>query len=69
LGFSTQKVTTKFNSFAAQDIPNESLGIDGLGQGTPYIIDRDHSYNTLMSFFGRVSYGYKSKYLLTATLR
>lgn len=69
LGFSAQKRTVKYNSFAAQDVPNEYLGIDGLGQGTPYLIQRDFTQNGLVSYFGRVNYGYLSKYLLTATLR
>ena len=69
LGFSAQKTATKYNSFAAQDIPNEYLGIDGIGQGTPYLIDRDFSDNGLVSFFGRINYSYQSKYLLTTTLR
>lgn len=50
-------------------VPNESLGISGLDEGTPYTITSAISKNNLMSYLGRVNYNYKSKYLVTANFR
>lgn len=68
-GFSTQGVTTKSNGFAAQNIPNEQLGISGLDEGLPYQAVSSLSNNTLVSFFGRVNYNYDSRFFLTGTFR
>ncbi len=68
-GFSDQ--TSKSSAFgaAAIQIPNESLGISGLDEGTPNSITSSSSSWTLQSFYGRFFYSYKSRYLLNATLR
>lgn len=50
-------------------VPNQSLGLSGLDEGTPLSISSVQSNNTLQSFLGRLNYDYKSKYLLTATFR
>jgi TonB-linked SusC/RagA family outer membrane protein len=68
-GFSMQGNKSIANGFATQNVPNESLGISGLDQGTPYSITASQSTNALASFFGRINYNYKSKYLFTATFR
>lgn len=68
-GFSLQGTTFTANGFAAENIPNESLGIQGLDEGSAYLLTSTGSSNRLMSFFGRVNYNYKSKYLFTATMR
>ncbi len=68
-GFSAQKQTDKGYYFKATHIPNESLGISGLGEGTPVEIKTSNTVSTMESFFGRVNYDYKKKYYLTATFR
>jgi TonB-linked SusC/RagA family outer membrane protein len=68
-GFSFQKESNKGNNYTAIKVPNETLGIDGLGQGTPLAIGSFGTYNTLQSYFSRVNYGYQSRYLFTATFR
>lgn len=55
--------------FSSQDIMNEKLGMYGLSQGTPYDSESMGGEYTQMSYFGRVNYDYKSKYILTATFR
>jgi len=59
----------KANGFGATLLPNENLGVNGLGQGTPQSITTTSSENTLASFLTRVNYNYKSKYLATASFR
>ncbi|MEO8172294.1 MAG: TonB-dependent receptor, partial [Sediminibacterium sp.] len=55
--------------FGATGVPNESLGIDGLAQGTPVLNRTSRSSNKMASFLGRVNYGYKGRYLATASFR
>ncbi|HMI03371.1 MAG TPA: TonB-dependent receptor [Pedobacter sp.] len=68
-GFSFQREGNKGNNYTAIKVPNETLGIDGLGQGTPLAVGSFGTYNTLQSYFSRVNYGYQSRYLFTATFR
>jgi TonB-linked SusC/RagA family outer membrane protein len=68
-GFGFQQENRKGNNYTAIKVPNETLGIDGLGQGTPLSVGSFGTYNTLQSYFSRVNYGYRSKYLFTATFR
>ncbi|MES2275945.1 MAG: TonB-dependent receptor [Bacteroidota bacterium] len=68
-GFTLQGVQSFVYGANAILVPNESLGLSGLDEGTPYSINSVQSNNTLESFLGRINYDYKSKYLLTATFR
>lgn len=68
-GFTVQGNSSKLFGSRATLVPNESLGVNGLGQGTPFYIKTTKSQNTLSSFLGRVNYNYKSKYLATASFR
>jgi TonB-linked SusC/RagA family outer membrane protein len=68
-GFTLQGNSSSVFGSRATLVPNESLGVNGLGQGTPFSITSTKSQNTLASFIGRVNYNYKSKYLLTASFR
>lgn len=68
-GFTLQDNTFMSSGFGATQLPNESLGISGLEEGTPYRLLSGSSRSTLMSFLSRVNYSYKSKYLFTASLR
>jgi TonB-dependent starch-binding outer membrane protein SusC len=63
--------TVNRSSFGATGIylPNESLGISGLDEGTAYSITSSSGSNSLLSYLARVNYSYKSKYLLTASMR
>ena len=68
-GFTLQKNTIKSNWFTAIQVPNESLGINGLDEGIPYRVGRSSTSNAIISYLGRVNYGYQNKYLLTLTMR
>lgn len=68
-GFSLQESNIKRYGFAVQGLPNEDLGMAGLDEGIPYSSDASGSEYGLTSFFGRINYDYKSRYLLTATFR
>lgn len=54
---------------AATQLPNESLGLHGLDQGTPQAPTAYGSTWTLLSYVGRVNYNYKSLYYLTGSFR
>lgn len=68
-GFSLEGVTTNTYGATSQFLPNEQLGMLGLDEGTPLAIAASGGNNKLMSFFSRVDYSYKSKYLLTLVAR
>jgi TonB-linked SusC/RagA family outer membrane protein len=55
--------------YSAKLLPNEGLGIYGLSQGTIVDPARGHDNSTLASYGARVNYSYKSKYLLSASMR
>lgn len=68
-GVTMQKVASYAYGFSASQVPNESLGMSGLDEGTITTAPTAKSANTLMSFLGRVNYAYKSRYLLTLSFR
>lgn len=68
-GMTEQQVNTSSYGFSAINVPNEALGINALSQGTPLSNISTSSFNTSVSFLGRVNYTYKSKYLFTASYR
>jgi TonB-linked SusC/RagA family outer membrane protein len=54
----------------AKDFPFDNLGNDNLGLGaTPSKVLTDFRDQMLLSFFTRVNYNYKDRYLFTATVR
>ncbi len=69
IGLSLQGRNTDRYSFEAVQIPNEDLGMRGLGMGYPRNPISTASANTLLSYLSRVNYNYRGKYLLTATFR
>ncbi|MDN5286521.1 MAG: TonB-dependent receptor plug [Mucilaginibacter sp.] len=69
VGFTTQTNKVSSYGFAATNIANESLGINGLGSGTPYTVSSGASSSAMQSFLGRVNYSLMDKYLLTASFR
>lgn len=68
-GFTLQKNNSYRFSFEATKVPNEELGISALGSGTPYNNTSTQSLSSMLSYFGRANYSYKSKYLFTFTMR
>jgi TonB-linked SusC/RagA family outer membrane protein len=69
IGYSSQNMNTSSNGFAATNLPNESLGINGIGQGTPSSVNSAASLNALQSYFARVNYTYSQNYLFTVNFR
>ncbi len=69
LGMTMQASNFDNYSMKARAIPNESLGMAGMGQGTPIQINSGISDWSLMSYLARFNYNYKSKYYLTASIR
>ncbi len=68
-GYSIQESNSESGGFTSTNVPNESLGINGLGDGTPFATTTGASIYRLQSFLSRANYNYKSKYLLTASYR
>lgn len=68
-GFTAQGNRTAISGGGSVLVPNESLGINGLSDGTPYSISSYQGQNTLMSFLERVNYSYLSRYLVTLSFR
>ena len=54
----------------ATNFPNNDIGLNDMGLGTPSEITSNVNYDDkLLSFFTRFNYNFTDKYLLTATLR
>ncbi len=68
-GITLQESDYKYNTFAYNQIPYESLGMAGIYQGTPGASSATIEEEALMSYLGRVNYNYNSKYYLTASFR
>lgn len=69
IGMSLQGSNYKANSQKMKFIPNESLGMAGMGQGTPDRATSELSDWTMLSGLARFNYNYKSKYYATASFR
>jgi TonB-dependent starch-binding outer membrane protein SusC len=68
-GFTMQENGREANGFTAVQVPNESLGVKGLDEGTPLTIVSSDTYSKLASFLARANYTFNSKYLFTASFR
>ena len=68
-GYTMQSQTNGIYGFYANQVPNESLGLDGLDQAASTSITSTTSSWGLVSFLGRANYSYWSKYLLTVSFR
>lgn len=68
-GFSVQEYKNGNYGFQGLNVLNESLGIDGLDEAGTNIGFSSSSSWSLMSLLGRLNYGYKNKYRLTASFR
>lgn len=75
LGYSYQYSQSSGFSASNKDFPNNGLGADNLGSGElakeegEVLMSSYKNDAKLISFFGRVSYDFEGKYLLTASLR
>jgi TonB-linked SusC/RagA family outer membrane protein len=69
LGYEVLELSSENYGYGSQLIPDESLGLSGMDDGLPISQRVTFSHNRLISYFGRASYDYKSKYLFTATYR
>ncbi|MGB2129144.1 MAG: SusC/RagA family TonB-linked outer membrane protein [Flavicella sp.] len=69
-GIEAQKRDAEYARMRNSEIPTDLFGMAKLELGTsPSIPVTSLSGNTILSYFGRFNYAYKSKYLLTATYR
>ncbi len=69
IGMSLQGSRYDYYSTRTINIPYESLGMAGMDQGTPSNVNSSIAEWSMMSYFGRMNYNYKSKYYLTASFR
>ena len=67
VGYTTQKQYNESSEMYALNFPNNFIRTLGAGQ----ITSGDHAITewSLLSYLARINYGYKDKYLLTATVR
>lgn len=68
-GYSQTGNKTSRYGASATNLPNASLGLSGLNEGTPETVTAFTSSWGLVSFLGRVDYKFKSTYLLTFSYR
>lgn len=69
VGFTMQKEDNLNFGYQATGLPNEGLGLSGLDEGTPLNTLSLFTNNFLESYLTRINYSYRSKYLLTASMR
>ncbi|MBI9062414.1 MAG: TonB-dependent receptor [Marinilabiliaceae bacterium] len=69
-GLEIQDRASEYAWMKNSQIPTDAFGMDKLGIGTaPSIPQTSTSGNSLLSYFGRVNYSFKQKYLFTANFR
>lgn len=70
-GTSVQGNNYFYNGFSANQLPNPELGLDGLdlADAANTATSISHSTWKMISGFFRINYAYKSKYLVTASMR
>ncbi|AZQ59154.1 TonB-dependent receptor [Maribacter sp. MJ134] len=66
-GASFQKVETEITEAEAAGITSDATGFNNLGNSDPIrsVVTSDYNGFQIASFFGRINYDYKDKYLLT----
>ncbi len=69
LGTSTYKSAIMSSGESARSFPTDAYGFYNLGAGTPSAISTNYVQEQLDSYFTRLNYDYKGRYLLTATAR
>jgi TonB-linked SusC/RagA family outer membrane protein len=69
-GLEAQSRDNEYANLRSSEIPVDVFGINKLSLGTsPTIPQTSASASTLLSYFGRMNYGFKNKYLFTFTYR
>lgn len=68
-GYTMQGSKTARSGFSALNVPNESLGLDGLDESPSLLGVSLSSRWGLLSYLGRINYSYRSKYYFTASFR
>lgn len=68
-GYSQQQNNTQANGLQAVQLPNESLGLNGLEEGTPRTVTATNSAWALQSLYARVNYFYKNRFILNGSIR
>jgi TonB-linked SusC/RagA family outer membrane protein len=68
-GFTMQESESDYYSMKTINIPYESLGMAGIGQGTANRIVSSISEWSMMSYLARINYNYLSKYYATISFR
>ena len=69
LGASLSSQSISVLGAQAVQIPWEDLGFWGIDSGTPRSITATNVKNNMMSYFARFNYDWRSRYLVTATIR
>jgi len=64
--YTSSSLTASSRAFALPDLTYDGLGT---GDNTQNTVSNNRQENMLVSFLGRVNYGYKGKYLLTGSFR
>lgn len=68
-GFSTQRLHSFFENGTANNVPDYTKSDEYFSLGNNFVLSDGGDIETRESYFGRVSYSYKEKYLLNATVR
>lgn len=68
-GITFQKQHRTYNSVSTDHITSESFGMAGLDKGNQPVVGSSIGENRMMSYLGRITYNYDSKYYLTASFR
>lgn len=68
-GMTLQGSSYGYYSFKTINIPNESLGMAGMSEGTPSTTSSEESEWSMLSYLARLNYNYKSRYYVTASFR
>ncbi|QZE14654.1 TonB-dependent receptor [Halosquirtibacter laminarini] len=70
LGEEASSIVSDYVRAAGANMPIDDLGADNLGMGTTFPAPKSSKTgNTMLSYFSRVNYSYKEKWLLSATFR
>lgn len=69
LGASLNSKTVSLLGASSSMVPFDDLGFWGISTGTPYEVRSTNFKDNLISGFARINYDWKSRYLVTATIR
>mgnify|MGYP002224266958 CR=1 FL=1 len=69
LGASMNSKTISTLGASSTMVPWDGLGFWGISNGTPNTLTSTNFEDRMMSYFARLNYDWKSRYLMTATMR